>query len=219
MKTAITLCIGLCLLMGCSSTSTKITGTWKNPDQKQGYNRIIVTALTENLKARQTVENDLAVELGQEGVKTTKSLDILPPSFTASKEPDREAILGKIKGQKVDGILTITLVDKETDSRYVPGSFGYTPITRFGYYGRFWGYYTNWYPTMVSPGYYVDDKIYFIETNLYDADTEELIWSAQSETYNPLDLSSFSSEFASLVVDRMRTDGLFGTNVNAKNKR
>jgi hypothetical protein len=199
--------IGLVLLAACSS-STQITGSWKNPAAKPAYNRIIVAALTTSVRARQTVENDLARELADNGIAVTKGFDVFPPSFTESKEPDKDAMLKKIRGENVDAIMTITLVDKETETRYVPGSYGYTPVTRYRWYGRFSGYYTNWYPTMISPGYYEENRVYFIETNLYDADTEELIWSAQSETYNPSDLSSFSAEFASIVVARMREDGV-----------
>src|SRR5690606_23752299 len=105
-------------------------------------------------------------------------------------------------------ILTVALIDKETETRYVPGNAGYAPMPRFGYYGTFWGYYNTWYPTLYSPGYYEGEKVYFIETNLYDADTEELLWSAQSETYNPRNLPDFASTFADVVVSRMERDDL-----------
>ncbi len=171
-------------------------------------NTVLVTALTGRNNARQTVETDLANALQKDGIKSVRSLDILPPSFTSSKEPDKEALLKEIKGSNVDVILTIALIDQTTESHYVPGSYGYAPMTRFGYYGRFWGYYTNWYPTLYSPGYYTEEKVYFLETNLYDAHTEELIWSAQSETYNPSSLDSFSKEFSATVLSEMKKDGL-----------
>jgi hypothetical protein len=195
-------------LLSCGS-STEVTGSWKNPSANaKDIRNILVTALTHNTTARQTVENDLAEALRQQGFNATKSIDVLPPSFTEAKEPDKEALLDKIRGNNVDAILTVALIDKETENRYVPGSFGYEPVPRFGYYGRFWGYYTNWYPTLYSPGYYTEDKIYFIETNLYDAASEDLLWSAQSETYNPNSLASFSKEFTSIVLTQMKNDGV-----------
>jgi hypothetical protein len=198
----------LLLVFGCSS-STEITGSWRNKNTpNEGINNILVTALTSKAAARQTVETDLANVLQKNGYKSMKSIDILPPSFTDGKEPDKEVILDKIKGNDIDAILTVALIDKETENRYVPGSTGYAPVPRFDYYGRFWGYYSTWYPTLYSPGYYTEDKVYFIETNLYDADTEELLWSAQSETYNPASLESFSKEFANVMVDQMATDGV-----------
>ncbi|MCD9014733.1 DUF4136 domain-containing protein [Parachryseolinea silvisoli] len=188
--------------------ATQVTGSWKN-DKASGakIQSIMVTALTGRANARQTVENDLARALEKDGYKAVKSFDVIPPTFTQGKSPDKEALLEKIKGTDVDAILTVALIDQETENRYVPGSYGYAPMTRFGYYGRFWGYYNTWYPTLYSPGYYTEDKIYFLETNLYDAKTEELLWSGQSETYNPGSLTEFSKEFSSVVLAKMEKDG------------
>jgi hypothetical protein len=208
MKRMLLLFFTISFLSACAPT-TEITGSWKNPQvsQKQ-VSSILITSLTDKTNVRQTVEKDLTSALEQKSIKAIKSIDILPPSFTEGKEPDKDVLLDKIKGTEVDAILTVALIDKETENRYVPGTFDYRPMTRFGYYGRFWGYYTQWYPTLYSPGYYTEDKVYFMETNLYDADTEELLWSAQSETYNPVSLSDFSKELSSIVLKKMESDGV-----------
>lgn len=196
-------------LVSCSPATTEITGSWKNNNVNPGsLNKILVTALTNRTNVRQTIENDMSAVFQQHGYLVVKSMDVLPPTFTAAKEPDREMLLEKINGTEVDAILTIALLKKETENRYVPGNYGYEPMTRFGYYGRFWGYYSNWYPSLYSPGYYAEDDVYFLETNLYDATTEELLWSAQSETYNPGTLEKFSKEFAMLVIKKMQKEGV-----------
>jgi hypothetical protein len=147
--------------------------------------------------------------LSASGVKTLKGMEAIPPAFLDNKEFDKEVLLEKIRKTGAEGIITVTLFDKETETRYVPGSYGYTPLTRYRYYGRFSGYYTTWYPTVYTQGYYAQDKIYFMEINLYDATSEELLWSAQSETYNPSSLAQFSKEFAEMIVNKMREDGVF----------
>jgi hypothetical protein len=199
-----------CFVLVACTSNTQITGAWKSPALEQGKTteKILVTAMTSRANARERVESDLAKALQQKGYAAVKSIDIMPPSFTQGKEPDKEVLVNKIKGAGVDAILTVALIDKETDNRYVPGSYGYEPIPRFEYYGRFWGYYNVWYPRLYSPGYYQEDKIYFLETNLYDAKSEELLWSAQSETYNPANLESFSREFATAVLDKMEKDNV-----------
>ena len=78
----------------------------------------------------------------------------------------------------------------------------------FGFYGGFYNYYNYRYPAVYDPGYYTQDKTYFLETNLYDAETEKLLWSAQSRTYNPIDIDSFSEEFAGIIVARLKKEGL-----------
>lgn len=207
MKAAAFHCIFL-LLLACSP-ATEITGSWKSDNSyPEKINKILVTALTGKVNVRQTVESDLVKELQKNGYIAIKSIDVIPPTFSEEKTPDKEALLSKIKGTGVDVILTVALIDKETENRYVPGNVGYTPVTRFGYYGRFWGYYNTWYPTLYSPGYYTEEKTYFIETNLYDAGNEQLLWSAQSETYNPGGLSGFSKDFSAVVLDKLKKDGV-----------
>lgn len=195
-------------LVGCSPT-TQITGSWKNPNQaSKTFSSVIVTTLSQNIEARQTVEADLATALSANGVTVLKSLESVPPQFRDDKEIDKEELLKKIRKTGAEGILTVALINKQTENRYVRGNYTYAPITLFRYYGRFSGYYTTWYPTVHSQGYYEQDKIYFIEINFYDASNEDLLWSAQSETYNPSSLSKFSKEFAEVVVNKMKEDGV-----------
>jgi hypothetical protein len=201
--------IGGACLASCSA-ATEITGSWKNTDATADGHRIgtiLVTALTPKTHVRQTVETDIAAALMENGYQTVKSLDVMPP-FTEGKTPDKNELFSKITETRADAIMTVALIDKETETRYVPGNAGYAPVPRFGYYRTFWGYYNTWYPMMYSEGYYEEDKVYFIETNIYDARSEELLWSAQSETYNPSSLKDFSEEFADVVVSRMERDGL-----------
>lgn len=61
---------------------------------------------------------------------------------------------------------------------------------------------------MYDPGYYVTDKTYFIETNLYSTNTDRLIWSAQSETVNPSSIDAFAKEYPEVLLERMVKDGL-----------
>lgn len=199
------------VLVACVSCApaTEITGSWKNPKQpKKPFNTIMITALTQDLSARQTVENNLAAAFTANGVKTMKSIDAIPPDFLNDKNIDKKELLSKIRKTGASGILTVTLINKETANRYVPGTYRYAPITRYQYYGRFSGYFTTWYPVASTPGYYVEDQVYFIETNLYDATSEDLIWSAQSQTYDPDGLTQFSKDFAEVVVTKMKKDGI-----------
>lgn len=209
MKKYIAIFISLCL--GACSAGTEITGSWRNSEAQSladDIHTILVTALTPRANARQSVENDLATALQKKGYQTIKSIDVLPPTFRDSEAPDKTELLSRIEETGADAILTVALIDEDTESRYVPGSYGYAPYPRFGYYGTFWGYYNTWYPTLHSPGYYEEDKVYFIETNLYDAETEQLLWSAQSETYNPKSLPRFANDFAEVVVTRMVKEDL-----------
>ncbi|WP_299987811.1 hypothetical protein [uncultured Pontibacter sp.] len=201
----------LLLLTGIAacSSSTQIMGSWKSPEiEAQNYQRVVVAALTDNVLARQEVENDLQAQLQMRGIQATRSIDLFPPSATAKTGPDVNLLIERIKEDGHDAILTATLVDEQTETRYVPGNMGYRPMTRFVWYGSFRGYYNYWYPTLYDPGYYTEDKVYYLETNLYDVNSDRLVWSAQSKSHSPRSLRKAASRFAELTVQKMAEDNV-----------
>ena len=190
-------------------TSTKVTGSWRKANATaNGYKNIFVTAMSSNISAKQAVETGLQRQLEGKGLRVEKSMDIFPPNFSTQTGQKREYVVSKIQATGADGILTIALLKQETESRFVPTGGYWNPGLRYGYYNRFWNYYSNWYPSLNAPGYYDNSKVYYLETNLYDARTEELIWAAQSETYDPSSIDSFLKGYIKSIYERMEKDGL-----------
>lgn len=198
------------IAFGCSP-ATKITGSWTSPDKNpSGYSSIFVAAIVDNMQARQKVEDDFRRKLEKLGLSATSGSSKIKPTFWEDKAMDKEAIMDIIKTNGYDAILTMTLLEKESEQRYVPGSVMYNPTIIYGWgwprRGNFGGYWAFHYPMMASPGYIVEDKEYTIEINLYDASTELLVWSAQSKTLNPSSLEEFSEEFSTVVIEKMLED-------------
>lgn len=204
------------LLLACSP-STKIIGSWSSPERNpQGYKSIFVAAVIDNIQSRQAVENDFKKKLATLNIHSEISSEIIKPSFWQSKEVDKEAIMDIISQNGFDGILTMTLLEKQSEERYVPGTVMYNPMAiggwGWGRRGTFGGYWLYHYPMMASPGYVVNDNKYIFEINLYDAKTELLVWSAQSTTLNPDSLEKFSAEFSTVVLERMLEEGVIHQN-------
>jgi hypothetical protein len=59
---------------------------------------------------------------------------------------------------------------------------------------------------MYDPGYYTTDKTYFMEGDLFDVATETMIWSVQTESYNPASIEKFSKELTQLMLDQAAKD-------------
>lgn len=149
----------------------------------------------------------MAGELIAKGIYATLNEETLPPG-PVENDQDKNEIMDIIKENGADGILTIAIIDKAAESRYAPGPRPYAPYPRYPYYGSFWGYYDYWYPYFQRPGYYSLENVYYIETNLFDAESEDLIWSAQSKTYEQANLETFSEDYAIEVVEEMVEDGI-----------
>lgn len=197
----------LTILASCSS-STKIIGSWSSPDKpKAAYSKLLVTGLTSNLVSRQAFEEELTATLNEDGFSAASSLTLIPLG-SAKDEAGMAKALQTVQEAGFDGILTVALIDQTSETRYVQGTATYAPMGYGGYYSRYSGYYGYYGGITSDPGYYTTDKNYYIEVNLYDAKTEGLVWSSQSETTNPTNLEAFAHTFAYVVVEKMIEDGI-----------
>jgi hypothetical protein len=190
--------------------STKVTGSWIAPEAKsqpENGKKVFIASLSRNMELRTKLETALANEASKRGIVPVKSTAYFTPEFY-QQTPSEQQLIGKIKDIGVDAILTVSLIKKESENRYQPGNISYAPFSRYRWYGGFYSYYNYWYPYLYDPGYYVTDKTYFMETNLYDAASQKLLWSAQSTTINPGSINNFVKEYPSVLIRQMVKDGL-----------
>jgi hypothetical protein len=109
--------------------------------------------------------------------------------------------LDKLGNSGIDAILTIVLLDKTKERYYVPGRIYYSPYVI--YYNRFWGYYRTMHDRVYVPGYYSENTKYFWESNFYALDRKELLYSAQSQSFDPGSISGLSHEYGQMIVKDM----------------
>lgn len=212
-------------LESCSTTAaTTITGSWKAPEASK-YNDFFVVVLSKNLPVRSTLENDISRKLKKEGVKVSQSLSVFSPAEKLETPEEKKVAVEKIQALGHDAIITIVVVRHTEEERYVPGANSSQPVAvgvgtgyynparggalPAGSYGSFGGYYADASTTYTTPGYYETDKTYFVQSNVYDAKTSRLVWSAQSETFNPANLAAASSDFSTVMAEAMAKAGIF----------
>ena len=197
----------LCLiLMGCTPAN-RITSSWtnKNHIQEKKYNKIFIAALVTNPHVRTHIEEEMRNNISTKGITVESSLDYFPPKFTKNKPPEVDSMISKIKELDCGLIFTISMIEKQSETRYIPGSNSlYGPYP--GYDLRFRGFYSYWYPYMYDQGNYVTDKTYFMEGNIFETSTETLLWSVQTETLNPASIKKFSKELVALMWERALKD-------------
>jgi len=206
-KTTVLALVSFAFYMVSCGPSQKITSSWinKDADLSKKYTNIFILAMTQNVAARNIVESDLANAAQAKGYKVFKSSEVFMNQFTSKETaPSKDSVLAKAASLGCDAIFTVGLVDKTSETRYVPGMVSYSPYMGYGY--GFGGYYGYMSPAMYSPGYYTTDKTYFMEAHVFDVATEKLVWSAQSEAYDPSSISKFSREYTAIVVEKISAD-------------
>ena len=165
--------------------------------------------MTANIQARVQVEKDLEALAVSRGLKATKSIDVMPPNLDDPKKvPTKEELVKKVKASGCDAVFIVALLNKDESVRYTPSTSAYTVTPFYTYTGSYYGYYSNWYSTAYTPSYYSQEKSYFMETNLYDVATEEIMWSAQSEVFNPSTLPNFSRSYIQTLMKQLEKENL-----------
>jgi hypothetical protein len=112
--------------------------------------------------------------------------------------PDKERIAGLVKSNAIDTVLVSRIVDKKTVQSEVP--VGGPPMGSFpGYYGSWYDFYGTSRSFAGTGSYAVEREVAVLETNLYDASSEKVFWSARSDTF----LEGSAEELIREFVDAM----------------
>ena len=169
--------LGMLLLTSCATTNTRLDAVWKN-EKLEGFapKRILVIAASDREGARRLYEDKFVDALKNSNVWALGSADRLP----GSDQLDREAIRGIVNEESIDAVLVTHLLKVDRAKTYHPPTTVQVPVRMGGYYGH----YATAYQFATTEGYYTDDVSVFLETKLYDVETKELAWSANSETFN-----------------------------------
>lgn len=202
-------------LMSCGP-SIKTTASWINREKPpaQPIKSIFIIALTENMAAKIALETDLAAAAESLGIKAVRCIDAMGPVGIKDIAPHKEAFEKKLAELGSEAIFTIALVDKQSETRYVPGStsmyspYGYGGYGGYGAYGGFGGYYGYSATVMSSPGYYTTDKTYFIEAKVFDLKTGETLLSIQSKAENPAEIKKASKQYTQTLMAEMKSLGI-----------
>jgi hypothetical protein len=154
---------------------------------------------------------------------TGKSLDVFGKEQKIETQEEKQAAVEKIQSLGYEAIITVSVLRHTDESRYVQGTTSYSPTTvgiGTGYYNpasganqgsgtyMFGTYYMGASSAYNQPGYYETDRVYFVQSNVYEAGTAKLIWSAQSETFYPGNLTAASRDFSRAMVKAMKEAGI-----------
>jgi len=193
------------LLAACSST--KVTSSWKSPEVSSStlsMKKIMVAALLpeRNRELQKSMEKQLVDELKSKGIDAVSAYEVYGPKYFPQ---DEHKAINKLQQSGVDGFLTIVLLDKNKEQNYNPGYSQFQPV---GYYRNWFGYYRTVYGRVYTPGYYNTQTRYYWESNLYDLPGEKLIYSAQSESFDPSSVNHLASDYSGKLVNDMMKQGL-----------
>jgi hypothetical protein len=203
---------GMLCLAGCSTTS--VVTSWRDAGYvESGLKKPLVLAITDKEVIRFKIEDEFVRALQGMGVDAVQSYKMFP----VLKGLNPDSIMAKLPGTGRDSILVTHLVDVKKETVHVPATTEVCP-TGGGYAGPYWGpsdynsfgsYYAQCYDVVNSPTYSYESKTYVLETNLYDAGTEKLVWTVTTDTKDPISLDSAMKDFVGVVMKDVQKNNLF----------
>jgi hypothetical protein len=224
-KTVAALMCLVFILSACSSSKHDVIGFWVNNKKTVlGAKRsLFIIVLAQDLNARNVMETDLKTAAEKRGIKVATSIETMG-AMNVGKNFPADAILAKVKDLQLETILTVALKDVKTESHYVQSSQSfYNPMSSYGYYGSFGSYYGNYWGGMgmgiaapgvvmstgmstYSPGYTTEKKTFYIESNMYETATQELLLSIQSKAIEPESINKGSKQYTEAIVKELNAE-------------
>ena len=198
------------VFIGCKSSKPSTTGVWVNKEKIQGksFHKIFIVAMTADVEVRSRLENDLAAAAVKKGYEAVKSGDVLPTDIKNPKKPTKEEIVSKVRESGCDAVFVASVLKKEESVAYTQGGTTYSQSPEYTWSNNYYGYYNHWYASTSTSSYYTNDKKYVIQSNLYDVASEEIMWSVQSDVFNPSSVEQFSKAYMSGLVKKMKDGGI-----------
>jgi hypothetical protein len=188
--------------MTSACSSSYITTSWKKPGAQTGaYHKIMVIGLIREAEKplREKMENHLVGDLNALGYDAWSSLALYGPRGFISL--DTLAAYNKLKADSIDAVITVVLLDKKKEKLYVPGRKFQIPYS--DYNNHLWNYYTTMQGRIDGKDYYEEITEYFWESNFYDLQHRQLVYSVPTQSFDPPSTGSLAHQYGQMIVNNM----------------
>jgi len=194
--------LGLALVVLTSCGGTNLTYVWKDPRYGGGYlASVMVVGVSEDVARRRLFEEVFVRELEKRGIKAVASIKALGPDAQLT----RDTVKAEADRLRVDAVLATRLMSAGKEEIYQPPSVSTMPSD----YARSLDLYFYGFDAQSAyPGARAKQYVVRLETNLFDTDTEKLIWTASSQTVEPESVREVIESLCEDVMDRLHQDRL-----------
>ena len=185
------------LLVSCSSS--RLLSTWQSDNSSQFKpSTMLIMGIARDETKRRIYEDTFSDTFQTLGMKAV-------PSYTISKQPIEpvEKTLREIVARSgCDSVLITHIVGASETDFYQRDSVivGTNNLGDFGLYG----YYPFIYNSIHGGGSYISTTRVVLESSLYDVQTEERIWSARSESIDPVMTRKYYQKLIDLFISDMK---------------
>ena len=181
-------------------TTTKLSGSFKDESLVgKKFQHILVIGAAKQPDIRKQFEDEFVRHLKAQNVKAVPSYKIL----SAEQMLDRNVISAKISDLDVDSVLVTRLTELKKKRETYTGSTYRVP---YAYYNQMQDYYKKGFEESGGQSPLTTHKEITLETNIYSAETERLVWSTASDVKIQDSFKNLIKDFIKAVVGKMLSD-------------
>jgi hypothetical protein len=196
MKGKVSKALLLMLLVVAGCMATRFSRVWQDDSYRKGpVKDVLVIAILPNPGISRMVEDEMAQQLRSRGVNSVLSYEEFP-----GKPPTRGDVMSRLGKLGVDAVLVTRLTGKESKSyQDYPADYGAVL--------KQWDEMGMRPPGWATPARRPPENYALMLTDLYDAETQKIIWSALTETWIVGMDRRLTSSFVSTVLKRLAEGG------------
>lgn len=199
-------------------TQTQLETTWRLPDyQGKPFTKLAVIGLLKSTDESTAFESAVVKRFAAAGVETLPGFSFLHGE-TKLTQDEMES---RVRSTGADGVLMFKQIALDKSETYVPPTTYVTTGAEHPEWweDHYWGYYTPygyhywgyWYPAVqvvAEAGYWETNTTYKVETTLYRVTDGKLVWTAISDTYDPISQVDLGASLSSQVLSSLQQVGL-----------
>ncbi len=189
------------LLASCATTS--LTTSWHDAQFSGGamFDDVLIIGVSEDETLRRLYEDGFVAKLSESGLRGVASYTLDIPDI----KPTQKAVAAAVEAADARYVMITRHVSTDTKQHYRPPE----PVYVDPFYSRMDRYYPLAYrEAYYRPGYSYSVTTVLLESNLYDVETQKLIWSAQSKSVDPAMTKKYLDELITVFTQDLKKSGL-----------
>lgn len=176
----------------CACSTVSVTNQWRDPSWAgPPASSVVVVGISRSDTMRRVFEDTFAQQLQAAGVQAAASYTQIPPGNGGAVR-----LRDLVKGTGAQAVL-VTRVQR------VQQKVSVTPSGP--YYGGFYGWYGGAWASTPDINQY---EVVTLETSVWDARNEKLIWTVTTENVATNNIPKTSTQLAQTLIPKMKADGI-----------
>jgi len=204
MKTSFYIIITAAILSFFGCSNTVVTGSWADPHYTNQIKNVFIVGVTKSDATRRIFEDQFSKALQSYGIKANVSYNDLPDLQSTNKE----MISKKISTYNADSVLITRVLGRQAKEEHFPGVLHGNKYSPDSYSSRWDTFYDRSFDVLYEPPSVMAYELITLESNLYDSQSGDLIWSAQLETVKDEKINRTISDFITSVTKDLQEKGL-----------